>query len=161
MATNFRYGANPSAQQAMAGSGSGGFGGAIQGILSNPDFLSLMAGIGSRMDPEGAGGAIGEPVQQTIQSQAQAQAAEKQNQQMERLIEAIGEREGSIKQDRDGAISVNLKSKLAKEGEGDLRQPAKLQTPGRAEHAQETQEWLIEDMNRRMETMFNFFGRGR
>jgi hypothetical protein len=65
-----------------------------------------MAGIGSRMDPEGPGGYIGEPTIEMIEAKAAAAAAEKQSQQMEALIKALGDLGGEIKIGRDGEMSI-------------------------------------------------------
>lgn len=39
-------------------------------LFADPNFLSLLAGLGARLDPQGVGGAIGGAVTQGIQSQA-------------------------------------------------------------------------------------------
>ena len=43
-------------------------------LLANPNFQTLLAGIGTGLDPEGVGGAIGRPTIGAIQSQAAQKA---------------------------------------------------------------------------------------
>lgn len=74
--------------------------------LGNPDVQRLMAGIGSRMDPKGPGGYIGEPTIEMIEAKAAAAAAEKQNEQMEALIKALGNAGGEISIGEHGEIKV-------------------------------------------------------
>ncbi len=126
----------------METGGGGGFGGVLSGLLANPDIQHLMAGIGSRIDPHGMGAAIGEPTQQMIESQAMAQAAEKQSEQFKMLIEALGDRPGKIKTGEHGEVEIDVKeSGLKKEGEKDLKQPS-LQTPGRTGYDKEMDQYI-------------------
>lgn len=83
------------------GAASGGGGGWTQ-IFSDPNFLNFLAGTGARMDPEGAGGAIGGATQDMIQQQQMGKAMEKQGDMMDRLLEALAGgrvRSASIKPD--------------------------------------------------------------
>jgi hypothetical protein len=52
--------------------------GGIQGLVSNPNFINLLAGIGTRLDPEGIGGILGVPTQQINQSIAAQRALSSQ-----------------------------------------------------------------------------------
>src|SRR6266403_5260247 len=54
-----------------------GFGASMSQLFSNPNFLSLLAGIGAKMDPEGVGGIIGIPTQQFIANKAAQEAGAK------------------------------------------------------------------------------------
>jgi hypothetical protein len=65
-----------------------GTGGDIQRLFSNPNFLSLLAGIGAKLDPEGVGGAIGGPTQQLIANQAAQKVGAKNLANSERLLSA-------------------------------------------------------------------------
>lgn len=53
----------------------------IAEILADPNFQSLLAGIGARLDPEGVGGALGGATTQFIQSRAAQNAVTKQDEQ--------------------------------------------------------------------------------
>ena len=90
-------------------------------LFENRDFQSLLAGIGSRVDPQGPGAMIGEPTQQMIQSQAMAEAAEEQQSQaqenLKMMILAFG---GKIDYDEEGRI----KSISSREGNQNLQQLA-------------------------------------
>lgn len=90
-------------------------------LFGDKDFQSLLAGIGSRVDPEGPGAMIGEPTQQMIQSQAMAEAAEEQQAQaqdnLKMMILAFG---GKIDYDEEGRI----KSISSREGNQNLQQLA-------------------------------------
>lgn len=108
--------------QAMSGQvrqQTGGFGNWASRTLNNPDVQRLMAGIGSRMDPEGAGGFIGEPTIEMIEAKAAAAAAEKQSQQMEALIKALGDSGGEIQIGEHGEMKI--KSHSGKDGKKDRR----------------------------------------
>ncbi len=89
-------------------------------IMSNPDVLSAMAGIRSRMDPEGAGGFLGGPAQEMLQSRAMAQEAERQSIMMKKLVEALGGRPGSVKVDPQGGVNIKVDSE---KGGSDLQTP--------------------------------------
>lgn len=108
--------------QAMSGQvrqQTGGFGNWASHTLNNPDVQRLMAGIGSRMDPKGAGGFIGEPTIEMIEAKAAAAAAEKQSQQMEALIKALGDSGGEIQIGEHGEMKI--KSHSGKDGKKDRR----------------------------------------
>jgi hypothetical protein len=95
-------------------------GGGIAGLLADPNILTLMAGVGANLDPDGVGGAVGKPVQGMIQNKQMGKAMEKQDQRWSSLIEAMaGGKVGSasIKEDGKGGTSVSLK---APEGLGAL-----------------------------------------
>ena len=107
----------------------GGGGGGIVSLLADPNIQSLMAGIGTNLDPEGVGGAIGKPTQAMIQNQQMGKAMEKQDQRWTSLIEAMaGGKVGSasIKDDGKGGTSVSLK---APEGLGTLSEPMQNTAP--------------------------------
>ena len=74
------------------------------------NFLALLAGIGARLDPQGAGGAIGVPAQQAIasiaaQDRAKAQAAA-QNAQTKMVIEALNQHGGISPKENPGVTSI-------------------------------------------------------
>jgi len=69
--------------------------------LGNPDVQRLMAGIGSRMDPKGPGGYIGEPTIEMIESKAQQEF-------MEALMEKMGAGGGKIKIGADGSMTIDV-----------------------------------------------------
>ena len=141
--------------------------------INNPDVQRLMAGIGSRMDPEGAGGFIGEPTIEMIEAKAAAAAAEKQSQQMEALIKALGDSGGEIQIGEHGEMKI--KSNSSKDGKKDRRVgtlddptaktpnegtaaltaglPAGVDTPGHAEAYQQMSA-SMEDLMDRLEKMF-------
>lgn len=112
--------------------------------LGNPDVQRLMAGIGSRMDPKGPGGYIGEPTIEMIEAKAAAHAAERQSEQMEALIKALGGAGGQIKIGADGEYTIKVNPNVPEEtraqrGLGSLKpnpseqratQPAQTYTPG-------------------------------
>lgn len=58
-------------------------------LTKDRNFLSMLAGIGTRLDPGGAGGAIGAPTQSLIQSMAAQEAAGKQEARRTKFDEAI------------------------------------------------------------------------
>ncbi len=56
--------------------------GGFLGLLSDPNFQSLLAGVGARLDPQGVGGALGGATQGYLNQKAlQKTAKEKENQQ--------------------------------------------------------------------------------
>jgi hypothetical protein len=68
----------------------------IAGLLSNPNFINLLAGIGTNLDPQGVGGALGQPtlaVNQSIAAQralsSQEDERRKYNQQLLELLSGI------------------------------------------------------------------------
>lgn len=64
----------PAVYPEMTGAGGGGFGQSMSNLFGDRNFLNLLAGIGSNLDPTGAGGAIGKPTQSMIQSLAMQEA---------------------------------------------------------------------------------------
>jgi hypothetical protein len=58
-------------------------------LFSNPNFLALLAGIGTQVDPQGVGGQIGRPTTQYIQNVAAQEAIEKQEQERRRYNEQL------------------------------------------------------------------------
>lgn len=113
----------------VQGTGGGGSGGGIAGLLADPNIQSLMAGVGANLDPDGVGGAVGKPVQGMIQNKQMGKAMEKQDARWNALIEAMaGGKVGSasIKTDPKGGTSVSLKA--PENGLGTLSQPMQ-QTP--------------------------------
>lgn len=131
--TKFMYGANPSAQRALNPTNSLG---TLSQIMSDPSVLSLMAGVGSRMDPEGAGGSLGVSAQEMIQSRAAGNEAERQAAMMKRLIETLGGRSGTVKSDPKGGTTIKIdpddkdKSGLKTpqdEALGDISQPSNME----------------------------------
>ncbi len=82
--------------------------------LNNPDVQRLMAGIGSRMDPKGAGGFIGEPTVEMIESKAQREF-------MAALMEQMGGAGGKIKIGPDGSLSIDMNANIPETGEAGSR----------------------------------------
>jgi hypothetical protein len=61
------------------------------GLLQNPDFLQMLAGIGSRLGgPGSVGEAIGVPVGQSIRAQQMAKEVGKQRSLMDDVLRALG-----------------------------------------------------------------------
>ena len=82
-------------------------GGGIAGLFSDPNFLSFLAGAGSKLDPEGVGGAIGGATQGWIQAKQTGKALEKKDAQTERLIEAMaGGKIGGATVKPDGTMTL-------------------------------------------------------
>jgi len=82
--------------------------------LNNPDVQRLMAGIGSRMDPKGAGGFIGEPTVEMIESKAQREF-------MAALMEQMGGAGGKIKIGPDGSLNIDMNANIPETGEAGTR----------------------------------------
>ena len=78
-----------------APAGGGGFfsniGQTFSDLSKDRNFLSLLAGIGTNLDPGGAGGTIGRPTQSLIQSMAAQEATAKQTSQKQKFNEMIQE----------------------------------------------------------------------
>ena len=102
-------------------------------IGTDPEIHRMMAGIGARLDPEGLGGAIGEPTMQALETRGQ-QAM------MEELIGVLG-KGGKVTQKPDGTSEMVVGEQLPKAsqldtdaGLGTLGQKAFEQT-GQTDHA--------------------------
>jgi hypothetical protein len=92
----------------------------IANLLQDRNFLSLLAGIGTGLDPKGIGGALGAPTQAVIASQAAQERAAKQaaaqNEQTKMVIQALSQYGGvtpkgapgidSIESTKDGAVKI-------------------------------------------------------
>lgn len=99
---NAPYGVGQMNRQSIGTTGQqGGGGGFTQGLtdaLSDPNIQRFMASVGTELDPEGVGGALGRPTQQMLSAQAQQES-------MRQLINMLGEG-GSVKQGPDGSVEV-------------------------------------------------------
>lgn len=58
-------------------------------MIQNRDFLNLLAGIGSSLNPNGIGAQIGKPVMAINQVQAMGAATAKQNEQSNNMMKAL------------------------------------------------------------------------
>jgi len=78
-------------------------------LLADPNFQSLLAGTGARLDPEGAGGAIGQSALQMIQGKAAQKAtgdAEAKRQKFnEQILALLG---GLTPKEMPGPTSVKM-----------------------------------------------------
>jgi hypothetical protein len=83
--------------------------GGITGLLQDRNFLQLLAGIGSNLDPKGVGGAIGTPTATLIASQAAQERAAKQaaaqNAQTKLVIDALNRHGGMSDAETPGVTS--------------------------------------------------------
>lgn len=88
---------NPLMKQLDGGSGSAA---GLSQMLQNPLFLSFIADIGSRLDPQGFGGAVGGATKEAIQASAVQKALSQQKKKrgtdLESLIEALGDTSDGI-----------------------------------------------------------------
>ena len=76
-------------------------------LTKDRNFMSLLAGIGTNLDPGGAGGAIGRPTTSLIQSMAAQEATGKQAEQREKFNSTIMQLLGGLTpQDQPGPTSV-------------------------------------------------------
>jgi len=82
--------------------------GGLNEALQDPNVLRFMAELGTSIDPEGAGGAIGRPTTEMIRREAQPNF-------MENLIKALGEG-GQVKIKPDGGIDMKSGSPSAESG---------------------------------------------
>lgn len=78
-----------------AGVGDTTDGGGLGTLFANPQFLSLLAGIGARLDPQGVGGALGGAAQEYIKGKAALSSAQdiqaRQDRRRADLMRALGE----------------------------------------------------------------------
>lgn len=81
-------------------------------LFSNPNFQSLLAGIGAKLDPQGVGGALGTATQQYVQSLAaqkalaqQETARQQQRQDVQDLIRAHMRSLGGITPPGEGGLN--------------------------------------------------------
>jgi len=69
-------------------------GGGLNALFGNKNFLKLLAGIGTQLDPQGLGGMLGRPTTKTIEATAAQEAVahrEKQrNAQIKRVLDLLG-----------------------------------------------------------------------
>jgi hypothetical protein len=83
--------------------------GGITGLLGDRNFLQLLAGIGTGLDPKGVGGALGVPTANLIASQAAQERAAKQaaaqNAQTKLVIEALNRHGGMSDAETPGVTS--------------------------------------------------------
>ena len=121
MATNAPYGVGKNTYATASGgaagqnvsSGSGGLMGNLMSggadLLNDRNVQQFMAELGTSMDPQGAGGMIGQPTSNMIERQAQQDS-------MKQLLNMLGEG-GQINQGPDGSTSLKV-GKGAITGEG-------------------------------------------
>ena len=105
-------------------------GGGVMGLLADPNFQSMLAGIGTNLDPEGVGGAIGKPTQALIQNKQMGKAMEKQDKRWQALIDAMADGKvgkATIKEDGKGGTTMTLGAPEG--GLGALNQPIQQTTP--------------------------------
>ena len=100
---------NPTAQPGFA-----------EKLFTDPGFLSMLAGTGAKLDPNGFGGALGGATQQWIQSEQAGKAAAKQSGMIKDVIEALKGTGGSVKVGQNGEVNVSVKSNVT----GATGQPA-------------------------------------
>ena len=120
--------------------------GGVNGVLSDPNFINLLAGVGAGLDPEGVGGAIGKATQGMIQNKQMGKAVAKQDQRWQALIEAMnGGKVGkaTLKEDGKGGTTITLGAPEG--GLGQLSQPTAqqpVQISPLQEYINNQQNWL-------------------
>lgn len=85
--------------------------GGVSSMLNDPNVQSMLAGIGTGLDPDGVGAAIGKPTQAMIQNKQMGKAMEKQDKRWTALIEAMaGGKVGkaTLKEDPKGGTTITL-----------------------------------------------------
>ncbi|GAG31976.1 unnamed protein product [marine sediment metagenome] len=103
MADMFGTAASPVAY----GEGSGGFD--FMKLLGDRNFINMLAGVGTGLDPQGAGGAIGRPTQQYIQSLATQEAvAKKEGQRMKMEKDLLSILGGATPKDMPGLTTAKI-----------------------------------------------------
>ena len=109
MANNAPYGVGKNFNATVGGgqAASGGGGGIMQNLMSggadllnDRNFQQFLAQLGTGMDPQGAGGMIGQPTSNMLQRQAQQDS-------MRQLLNMLGEG-GQINQGPDGSTSLKV-----------------------------------------------------
>lgn len=90
-------------------------------ILGDRNVQQLMAGMGTALDPEGAGGIIGQPTQDMIATQAQQSH-------LEELLKALGS-EGKLNIKPDGSISMQTGKAPAQEAASALGGLGGMESP--------------------------------
>ena len=75
-------------------------------LFGNRNFQNLLAGIGTNLDPYGAGGAIGRPTQQLIKNLAAQEATAKQQEFATQLAKMLG---GITPKEEEGLTSMTMK----------------------------------------------------
>ncbi len=103
-------------------------GGGVAGLLADPNVQSMLAGIGTGLDPDGVGAAIGKPTQAMIQNKQMGKAMEKQDARWKAVIDAIGTGsvgKATIKEDGKGGTTLTLGAPEG--GLGTLNQPLQQQ----------------------------------
>ena len=87
--------------------------------MGNRNVLRTMSQVGTQMDPEGAGGFLGQPATQLIEALAVQEAQARQDDMLKRLLEVLGGESAVISQDRQ-------KGRL-ESGYGMVEEPAQRQ----------------------------------
>ena len=120
------------------GSGNTGFMNNLLGkagnLLEDRNFLNILAGIGTELDPEGAGGMIGRPTQQMIRStvaQENAEASAKATKDFQNLLYQVAMGKGGMSPAGEGGGTklttdgkqVTVTGDMPKGGLGDLGGP--------------------------------------
>ena len=82
--------------------------GSVEDLFANRNFQALLAGIGTELDPQGAGGMIGRPTMQMIKSKAAQEATAKQQKFFTDLAKYLG---GFTPGDQPGLTSMTMDNK--------------------------------------------------
>lgn len=104
------------------------FGDKMNEMFSKPQVLKAMAGIGKGLDPEGAGGYLGDSAQALLAEQAKMRAQDEEKVNLNKLVEALSKTGSgsSITQKADGTVSIKSGSEQKKE----QSKLGGLETPG-------------------------------
>lgn len=76
------------------------------GFFNDPNFQALLAGIGTNLDPEGPGGAIGKATSQYIRSKAAQKATETADQRRTEQISMLVNKLGGFSSDKVEGVSA-------------------------------------------------------